>query len=129
METFQLELPRIFADHLNSELSMKRHLEKLKRDLPGRHYQWDSERQAIILITYHSAYGDSVDERRGTVARIGSWAVWSSAKPLEIHYVDIGDEPFTERMIPGSLLEAPLIPRRVPFSNGAAVDPTVERLW
>lgn len=129
METFQLELPRIFADYLNSELSMKRHLETLKRDLPGRDYEWDSERQSIILITYHSAYGDSVDERRNTVAHIGSWAVWSSAKPLEIHYVDIGDEPFTEDAIPGSLLEAPLIPRRVPFTNGAAVDPTVERLW
>lgn len=129
METFQLELPRIFAEHLNSEALMKRHLEALKRNFPGRHYEWNSDKQSIILITYHSAYGDSVDERRGTVVRIGSWAVWSSVNPNEIHYVNIGDEPFTEDAIPGSLLKAPLIPRRVPFSNGAAVDPTAEKLW
>jgi hypothetical protein len=57
METFQLEPPRIFAERLDTEKLMKRHMADLEKISHEGSYEWDEERKVIIRITYHSAYG------------------------------------------------------------------------
>jgi len=129
MKTFQVELPNIFAEHLNSLETLEAHRAVLNGGSRDGSYELEDDK--IIHVTYRSAYGDSVDEFRRPLVGLDTWVVWSSSKPRGFHYVTGLGAMFLAESVPNELLAdlLPVIAVPGPPKVRERVHSTDETLW
>lgn len=109
---FSTELPQIIAERLLTDEQLQAAAKRLDESADyDEKYHYDAETRTVIKTTVHNGYGNSVDVRKWTELRAGTWAVWKSSDPDSPIYVATGGkaEVFTTAMVPKSFLKLDLV--------------------